>query len=256
MAVDRRALRRYPGRKRIGRRRTAQPPPWSWIKQLGLAVSSAELLSAEHLQKTFEYDQSEFLRAFVADRRVRIQAVQAIFVLMGVNRLDPIKKLVWAFLDQTLVWQVLLDSGWADCDADVQEALNDAEINGQGTCDLRFRAWVHQYSLPDMRQVNLTTGRFRELRRTSPWSAPAPARWQFETKFGWSDCNLETHAGLWRAVCEAEREGKTQVQVDMHGSVYELDLVRLIQKNVSTGRMRALRFGPPQTAYQSVADSG
>lgn len=88
MAVDRRALRKYPGRKRVGRRRRVQAcaiPAASVPVLLGLAVSYKQLVDADTLRSSFEYDPMEFLRVFAADRQARIRAVQAIFKLMGVD---------------------------------------------------------------------------------------------------------------------------------------------------------------------------
>jgi hypothetical protein len=82
MAVDRRALRRFPGRKRVGRHRRRTPleiPLPSVAERLGFAVSFRQVVDADTMRKNFEYDQETLLRTFVADRRARIRAVQAIF---------------------------------------------------------------------------------------------------------------------------------------------------------------------------------
>jgi len=252
MTVDRRALRKFPARKRVGRRRRVQPstiPASSVGMRLGLAVSYRQLVDADTLQKAFEYDQAELLRAFVADRRARIQAVQAIFVLMGVDHLDPIKKLVWTYIDQPPAWQFLGDAGWSDCDATTQLALNEAEQSGLESVALRFRAWTYQYSLTAMTQENIDTGKSRALRRSSPWSTVLPLpRWQYETRFGWSDCDLETQRSLREALQDAECQETTVVETVMRGVLYELNFVRLTQTNVATGRVRALRFGLPNAS--------
>lgn len=256
MAVDRRALRKFPGRKRVGgRRRRPNPstrqedrgvvhPVQSVAERLGFAVSYKQLVDADTLLKAFEYDQAKLFRAIIADRRVRIQAIQAIFVLMGVDQFDGIKKIVWTYIDKPPVWQFLADSGWSDCDVATQEALTDAERTGLDSVDLRFRSWRYQYSLTSMTQLNSITGTCRALRRRSPWSTSPPLpRWQYETRSGWYDFDLEGHRSLAEALRDAEGDEVTVVRKVMRGVMYELDFVDLTQKNLSTGRVRALRFG-------------
>lgn len=217
----------------------------SVAERLGLAVSCIDMVDADTLRNAFEYDQTALLRAFDADRSARIRAIQAIFVQMGVDHFDPVKKLVWTYIDKPLVWQFLADAGWSDCDVATQAALNDAERNGRESVDFGFRAWSYRYFLPAMMQVNLDTGKSRPLRRSSPWSGPAVPRWQYETRFGWSDCDLEMQGSLGEALREAERNEKTVVQRVMRGAVYHFDFVALTQTNVTTNRVRALRFGAP-----------
>lgn len=258
MGVDRRVLRRFPGRKRRGRGRPAQPsipPALSVAERLGLAVSCNQLVDAETLRNCFEYDQATLLRTFDADRRARIRAVHAIFVQMGVDHFDPVKRLVWTYLDTPLAWQFLADAGWSDCDAATQVALNNGERNCLETVDCQFRAWNYRYWLTTMSQVNLNTGKVRPLRRCSPWGASALPRWQYETQFGWSDCDLSMQGALADALREAESEETTLIQRVLRSAVYEFDFVALTQINVHTRRVRALRFGPPVTdgAWSDIA---
>lgn len=249
MAVDRRALRKFPGRKRVGRHRRRTPsvvPAPSVADRLGLAICSRQLVDADIMQKAFEYDQAALLRTFVADRRARIRAVQAIFKLMCVDHFDPIKKMVWTYIDQPLAWQFLADAGWADCDATTQSLLNDAERNGRESIEVPFRAWTYRYSIAAMTQVNLSTGRCRDLRRSSPWTTvPAVPRFQYQTRFGWSDCDLLMQRLLGEALRDAERAQTAVVQRMMRETLYEFDFVRLTQMNIATRRVRALRFGTP-----------
>merc|ERR1712232_438322 len=164
----------------------------------------------------------------------------------GVDRLGPIKKLVWTYIDQPPAWQFLADAGWLDCDAETQAALNDAERNGLQSVDFQFRAWTYRYVLTAMTQVNLNTGKPRALRRSSPWSAAAPiSRWQYQTRFGWSDCDLDMQHSLGEALRDAEREKTPVIQRQRDNTLYDFDFVNLTQTNVYTGRVRALRFGPP-----------
>merc|ERR1712048_169365 len=162
----------------------------------------------------------------------------------GVDQFDGIKKIVWQYIDAPPVWQFLADSGWFDCDVATQDALNEAERDGLDSVDLPFRSWVYKYSLASMTQVNSKTNRPRALRRRSPWSTPPLLpRWQYETGCGWYDFDLEGHRSLAEALCDAERTEVTVVQKVMRGAVYELDFVGLTQTNLTTGRVRALRFG-------------
>jgi hypothetical protein len=218
---------------------------------LGWAVTYKELIDADTLRNSFDYEQAEFLRIFAVDRRARILAVQGIFKHMGVDHLDPIKKLVWTCIDEPPAWQFLADAGWADCDLATQAVLNDAERNGLTSVDLPFRAWSYRYSLVAMVQVNLDTMKSRALRRCSPWTEAVPVpRWQYQTRFGWSDCDLDTQRSLGEALHDAEREGTPVVQRGMRGVVYEFDFVNLTQINVASRRVRALNFGPPFTKEQ------
>merc|ERR1712187_407539 len=75
MAKDRRSLRRFPGRKRIGRQRrnSAQRPsdvapvPHA-ARKLALAIASAEFVDPNCLQSAFQSDQEMLLRSFEYDR--------------------------------------------------------------------------------------------------------------------------------------------------------------------------------------------
>merc|ERR1711933_296224 len=148
--------------------------------------------------------------------------------------------------DQPLAWQFLADAGWADCDVATQALLNDAERNGLESIDVPFRAWYYRYSFETMTQVNLCTGTSRDLRRSSPWTTVPPVpRFQYQTRFGWSDCDLETQRSLGEALRDAERERTTVVQRMMRGTFYEFDFVGLTQRNIATRRVRALRYGTP-----------
>jgi hypothetical protein len=167
---------------------------------------------------------------------------------MRVEHFDPIKKIVWTYIDQPLAWQFLADAGWADCDVTTQALLNDAERNGLESIDVPFRSWTYRYSFETMKQVNLDTGRSRNLRRSSPWTTALPMpRFQYQTRFGWSDCDLEMQRSLGEALRDAEREQIAVVQRVMRGTLYEFDFVGLTQMNIETRRVRALRFGPPAT---------
>lgn len=64
-------------------------------------------------------------------------------------------------------------------------------------------------------------------------------------RFGWSDCDLDTQRSLGEALHDAEREKTTLVTRVMRGILYEFDFVSLTQMNLDSGRVRALRFGPP-----------
>jgi hypothetical protein len=165
------------------------------------------------------------------------------FKLMRLEHLAPIKKLVWAFIDQPPAWQFLADAGWSDCDIATQALLNDAERLGLESVDFPSRAWTYRYSLAAMTQVNLVTGKSRALRRRSPWSvAPSVPRWQYQTQFGWADCDLEMQRLLGEALHDAELEQRTLIHRVVRGALYEFDFMGLTQKNVATGRVRALRF--------------
>jgi len=98
-----------------------------------------------------------------------------------------------------------------------------------------------------MTQVNLDTGRSRDLRRSSPWTlAPSVPRWQYQTLYGWSDCDLAMQQLLREGLLDAEREVTTIVQREVRGTMYQFDFASLTQLNMATGRVRALRFGKPR----------
>lgn len=215
-------------------------------RPVNLAVSSKDLVSPDTLQNAFESNQEELLGAYAADRRLRVQAVQAIFKIMGVDHFDMIKKMVWDYLDQPPFWQFLADAAWTNCDPATQEVLNEAERNGMSAVTVRTRAWAYEFSLVDMVQLNLSTGKSRSLRRFSPWAPAAQLpRWQYETRFGWTDCDIEMQRLLGSAVLEAEADGINIVCREVRRIKYEFDFVRLTQTNISTGRVRALRYSLP-----------
>lgn len=214
--------------------------------RVDLAVSSKDLVSPDMLENALRSDQEELDRERAADKRLRVQAVQAVFELMGVDHFDEIKKMVWDYLDQPPVWQFLGDASWTDCDAATQTTLNEAERSGMSAICVQIRAWHIDFSLVDMVQINLSTGKSRPLRRFSPWSfARQLPRWQYQTRFGWTDCDIEMQRLLGSAVLEAEVEGESVVCRQVRSIIYMFDFARLTQTNTSTGRMRALRYELP-----------
>jgi len=256
MSRDRRALRRFPGRKRVGRRRggraaggppgSAQQAPAEAEPKAALALASWQLGSVEALREAMRCDGEQLRAGFARDRRTRVRAVQALFAAMRAEAFGGVKRLVWAFLDEPRVWQFLADAGWTSCDDAVQDALNDAEKRGLGQVEISTSVWTHQYCLEDMSQTNVQTGRCRLLRRVSPWAPVlSVSRWQYSTRFGWSDCDLEMHGLLAEALAEAEALGEAVVRRTVRGAEYDFDLQALTQANVHTGRVRALRYGPP-----------
>merc|ERR1719356_181823 len=241
---------------RIGRRRRGHPagaPPGAGRQaeakaepRVALALASRQLVSVEVLREAMRCDREQLRSDFAFDRRTRVRAVQALFTAMRADALDGVKRLVWVFLDEPLVWQFLADSGWISCDGAVQHVLNDAERRGLGQVEISTRAWTHRYCLEGMSQTNVKTGKDRLLRRVSPW-APALSmpRWQYSVRSGWSDCDLEMQGLLAEALAEAEAQGEAIVRRTVRGTEYDFDLQALTQANVHTGRVRALRYGPP-----------
>jgi len=220
----------------------------SVTERLGLGASTQALVDVDTLKNAFEYDQAELSQEFLLDRRALIAAVQDIFVRMGVVQLDGIKRLVWTFIDHPPIWQVRGDAGWLDCDATTQKALNDAERDRLETVDVQFRAWTHRYNLTSKKQINRQTKRSRPLRQRSPWTTAAWAlpRWQYETRNAWSDCVIDMQRALGDGLREAEREETAVVQVESRGYKYQIDFKSpMMQINVHTGKVRALRFGLP-----------
>merc|ERR1711862_186533 len=134
--------------------------------------------------------------------------------------------------DQPPVWQFLGDASWTDCEPATQKALNEAERNGTSTVCVQMRSWPYELSLADMVQLNLSTGKSRPLRRFSPWSlARQLPRWQYGTRLGWTDCDIEMQRLLGSAVLEAESEGKSIVGREVRSTMYEFDFLRLTQTN-------------------------
>merc|ERR1712187_906640 len=192
------------------------------------------------------------LRAFAFDRSARIRAVQAVFTSMSVDHFDEIKKLVWKYLDQPPLWQFLADAGWSNCDSLTQEALTDAEQQGRSTILMHRNVWHYEYSLERMTQTNLSTAKVRGLRRCSPWAVKLLPRWQYQTRCGWTDCDIEMQHVLCKAVLQAEADQQVIVQRELRGTLYEFDFVELTQTNTLTGRVRALYYGAPCRAENAL----
>jgi len=165
---------------------------------------------------------------------------------MEADAFNDIKRLVWAFLDAPRIWQFLADSGWTNCSQLAQDTLNEAEKDGLDKVEVSTDAWTHSYSVARMEQTNNDTGKVRELRRISPWASVLMLpRWQYSTRFGWTDCDLDMQSLLAEMLAEAEARKESIVRRSLRGSEYEFDFVTLAQTNLATQRVRALRYGPP-----------
>merc|ERR1712039_316185 len=160
------------------------------------------------------------------------------------DHLDPIKMIVWSFLDQPTAWQFLDEGGWKDCLCSTQQMLNNAEREGvEGIPLLLDNGHRYHYDLRHMFQTNCRTGKTRPLRRGNSWSkAEALPRWQYETRSGWSDCDVHTQELLGAALLEAETTQQAVVHRMIRGSTYALDFESLTQTNLESRRLRALRF--------------
>jgi len=244
MPADRRALRGSLWRQRgfAGPRR-----------DLATAAAQVRRAPAGAFAHTIAEDGLLFA-AFGTERLLRVRAVHALFEVVGLGAVEPLKVCVWQFLDEPVAWQFQADRGWLDCDSATQRALLEAEAKGQVRVTLRVRSWAYDYDLHARSQINLSTGRARPLRRRNPWAAAQPPvgpdapaeglhlpRWQFSTGFGWADCDEDTQ----RLLRQAENSGESNVRVRLRHWDYLLDLAAGTQTNVATGRARELRRLPP-----------
>jgi len=186
---------------------------------------------------------------FDSDRLLQMKYLSWFLDEGGMRGRDTLKAYVWAFLDEPIYWQFQTDQGWADCDEVTQQALRKAEAQGEHVVELRLRSWTYEYNLAERCQTNLSTLKYRSLRRRNPFvakfagsreSGPTTCegpRWQFSSGFGWADCDVEVQ----NLLKEAEAQGNFSVQARVRQYDYVFDLKLGKQLNVSTGRERNLR---------------
>jgi hypothetical protein len=226
-------------------------------KRHELALTVSQLEDVAVLRSVMTIDPERLSREFAEDRIMRRLALKALCEEgMGAVASDDVQRLAWGFLDEAAVWQFQADAGWTSCSGEVQAILDEAKRNRREQVDATTGAWTHQYSLADMSQTNRSTGKRRPLRLVSPWAPVLVApRWQYSTRFGWTDCDLEMQALLAEALAEAENSAVDVVRrtvglpvsySDKPISVeYDFNFKDLTQTNVSTRRERRLRYGPP-----------
>eukprot|EP00747_Dinoflagellata_sp_TGD_P163780 gnl/TRDRNA2_/TRDRNA2_182836_c0_seq1.p1 gnl/TRDRNA2_/TRDRNA2_182836_c0~~gnl/TRDRNA2_/TRDRNA2_182836_c0_seq1.p1 ORF type:complete len:291 (-),score=39.87 gnl/TRDRNA2_/TRDRNA2_182836_c0_seq1:104-976(-) len=194
-----------------------------------------------------------FYATFRSHRLLRVKALRALVDGSHVLVPDPVKSIIWRFLDEKPMWQFQAgEDKWVDCDAPTQAALRQAEADGEIQVALRVRSWDYLYDLQKRVQTNLSTQRTRALRLRNPLCGqavksvdreqdPLVPRWQFATGYGWADCDEDTQ----RLLQQAEARGDTQVEAVLREWTYVFDIAAATQTNSNTGRARALRRGGP-----------
>eukprot|EP00747_Dinoflagellata_sp_TGD_P169117 gnl/TRDRNA2_/TRDRNA2_197229_c0_seq1.p1 gnl/TRDRNA2_/TRDRNA2_197229_c0~~gnl/TRDRNA2_/TRDRNA2_197229_c0_seq1.p1 ORF type:complete len:240 (-),score=46.13 gnl/TRDRNA2_/TRDRNA2_197229_c0_seq1:31-720(-) len=126
-------------------------------------------------------------------------------------------------------FQVKLDSGWKGYAPEDDDVLHRASLAGKPFVVLKSRGWTYRCDLRSWEQVNLTTGKVREIR---------PLRFQVKLENGWQDYMPDADQ-LLKSAYLASSPG---VKIKRCGITYECDLLRMVQMNLTTRGKRKIRL--------------